>query len=139
MVSFPGDFFDSLLNNSCWILAKGAGSKDAYGQESQDFTAVATNVPCAIAGDSPGRPKEFKSEKEASLNYRRVFMRVPTLSPPGKVTPHHWLAFNVTANPSGNVKIGGTQYSADLYNIFEQINPFGAGHHLELIVEQVIG
>ena len=139
MVSFTGDFFDSLLNNSCWILAKGAGANDAYGQESQDYTAVGTNVPCAIAADSPGRPKEFKSEKESSFNYRRVFMRVPTLSPPQSVTPHHWLAFNVTVNASGNVKIGGTQYSAELYNIFETINPFGASHHLELIVEKVIG
>jgi len=140
MNAFVGDFFDSLMTQTCWVLKKGAGAKDGYGQESQDFTSLIKNQPCFLSTDAPGHEHEFKSEKEASLHYHRVYMRVPTLSDGSELNPHHWLAFGVTVNPSGNVKIDGIQYSATLYNVY--VDPLDEGnmhHHTEVIVQQVIG
>lgn len=110
------DPFDALLISTCTILAKGNGSPDSDNHESQAFSTVASNIPCRVSTAALGRPKEYKTEKQASENYRTIFMR-----PYAGLTPHHWL-----------------QIDGVLYNIFEIKNPSGLNHHFEIIAQVLI-
>jgi hypothetical protein len=116
------DPFDALLNATCYVIQLADGTADAYGEPVETHTVLASNVPCAVSADAPGRAKEFQSEKQPALNYRRVFMRSPVLSSGESLNENHYLRID-----------GG------YCNIIEVINPGRRNHHLEVIIENFIG
>ena len=118
---FGFDPFDSLLNAVCDIL-ENQSTQDSYGhrpEQVQNFTVIAT-VACRVSTDAPGRPHEYLVEKESSVDFARVFMRVPTLPGGVNLDTHHWL------------RIG-----SDFFNIFNILDPGLLGHHLEVVCKIV--
>lgn len=118
---FGVDPFDSLMNKTATILENQSASDD-YGKKPaqvQDFTVIGT-IPCFVSTDAPGRPHEYVVEKESSVDFSRVFMRVPVLPGGVDLSTHHWL------------KIG-----EDFYNVFNILNPGLLDHHLEVVCKIV--
>lgn len=121
------DRFDSLLIHSCTVLSNDSDPEDTYGQESRpvkNWDIVTSGVKCRLSTDSIGRPHEFKTDIKVSVNYRRIFMRPPTLSNGQQLNTHHALLLN----------------GATYYNIFEVMPLYDATalHHLEVIVEEIV-
>jgi hypothetical protein len=118
---FLPDPFDSLLNADCFIL-ENQGGVDSYGQKSDQVRTFATIavIRCYVSTDAPGRPHEFKTDTRQSLDYARVFMRVPSLPDDEPLTTHHWLKID-----------------DDYYDIFNILNPGMLNHHLEVICELI--
>jgi head-tail adaptor len=116
------DVFDSLMNSTCTILQKGTGASEGYNQPSQQLTPVSglANIPCRLSISRGG--KEYKSDKEFSINHFRVFLRPQTQA----ITAHHWLQLT---DQNGNT------YAL---NILSVNDPSGMGHHLELECEQYL-
>lgn len=117
--------FDSLLIQICSILSDDSTTLNAYNQkplQPKDWDVVAVNIPCRLSTDSIGHPREFRDDVNYSLNYRRVFMRQPTLSNGKLLNPHH------------AILIDGIYF-----NIIEVLllrNSIEL-HHIEVIVEEV--
>lgn len=102
----------SRLNKTCSILDAGDGDAPFT------FTVLVSNWPCAVAADVVRHGTETQAITQEAKNYRRVFMRVPSVP----VNQRNWLL------------IDGTHY-----NIIDVINPGGRDHHLEVIIENVVG
>lgn len=138
---FGFDPFDSLMISVCSVLTNQASASDSYGQKTlrpQDFSVLATNVPCRVSDHALGRPHESKVDKKMSDAYSTMFMRPPQLSDGSKLNPHHWILLTGSIDPfSGTITplADGEQIR---FNIFDVLNPSRLDHHYELIVQRVI-
>lgn len=112
------------MNDTLTILKKGVGVRDTYRQESQEFTPVATGIPCLEDPDGLGRPREFKSEKQSAESYRVIYMR-----PYAGLTVHHWLQLASDGVRRNIVEIKP-------YRDFGSDDPT-ALHHYEVLVQIV--
>lgn len=120
--------FDALMNATCNVYEKGAGSTNNYGQPDQLLTKVLTAWPCRQSITKSG--KEYMSGKEYAVNTFEVFMRPPTEDDNGDpftLTTHHWLIVTV---PSTGVELK--------LNIQAVDDPSGMGHHLQVRGLQII-
>ena len=113
------DPFDLLLNNVATIMTRSTAGGDGYGQNSPNFTPVATNVPCRVDTDLVPKDKEFLAKSKEAIAYKVVLMR-PWFDGSGNPLTHdHW--FQIT--------VGG---NTNMYDIYQIHDPGGIGHHLEV-------
>lgn len=132
MSAFSKDPFDLLMNSTCNIYKKGAGSIDAYGQPDQALTKVLTNWPCrlSVEGMGGGRGNKYMKGKEYALRFLILFMRPPTKDDslnPFTLTEHYWA---IVTTPGS-----GTQLKLNIHSVED---PSGLGHHLEVKGETTI-
>ena len=125
------DPFDTLLNATCNIYEKGAGSANAYGQQDQTLTKVLTNWPCRLSlmGMS-GQGNKYMKGKEYAHRMYLLFMRPPTKDDnnnPFTLTEHYWA---IVSTPGD-----GPELKLNIEGVYD---PSGMGHHLQVKAEMVI-
>jgi len=124
------DVFDTLMISSTAILEKktyGSGSDDGYGQPPQDFITKIAAWPCRVSTKRGG--VEYKQGKEFAKNTFTVFMRPPTTADDSSsftLNTHHWL------------RVTDERGNQQLFNVLGVNDPSFLGHHLEVMVEQVL-
>ena len=135
------DPFDSLMVSVCSVLTNQSMASDSYGQKTlrpQDFTALATNVPCRVSDKALGRPHELKAGAKYSTNFKTIFMRPPQLSDGSPLNPHHWLLLTGSIDPFTGEITPFNPGEEIYFDVFEVQNPSRLNHHFEIICEQVI-
>lgn len=118
------DPFDQLLNATAQVLRKTDQTSDGRGVQVQDMAVIQEGVPCRVSTQAKGRPKEDKVGKKAAYEYRTIYMR-PYAGAGAPLTRHDWLR---TTDELGFV------HTYDINNISD---PSGAGHHFEILVEEI--
>jgi len=128
------DVFDDMMNGACDVLKKydyGTGHDDAFGQPDQTFITIISSWPCRVSTMKGGQ--DYKAIKEYAKNSFRVFMRPITITDSGvpvELSTHNWL--KVT-------KVNGVTLALPkFFNIIGVNDPSLLGHHLEVLVEEVI-
>lgn len=124
------DPIDSMLLQTAAILEKKDYSQpgaDAYGQPDQSFITVIASWPCRVSTKKGG--VEYKQGKEFAKNTFTVFMRPPTTADDHTsfvLNTHHWL------------RVTDERGNQQLFNVLGVNDPSFLGHHLEVLVEQVL-
>lgn len=117
--------FDELMISQATILRKTNKTSNKMGVANQEMSPIATNVPCRVSTKSKGRPREEKAGKKYAFNYRTVYMR-PYTGTGFPLTQHDWVQV---------VDLQGVTHN---YDIIEVVDPSNAGHHFELICEEIL-
>jgi hypothetical protein len=125
------DAFDSLMNNTCSVLGRTAGTQDAAGLTPRTTAVLESGVPCRVSrltGD------ELKGVKEISIRDSKIYMRPWAIS--GSTVSHP----TSLADAAGKIELNtdmSIQVGSKVFNIKNVANPSLAYHHFEILVEEV--
>lgn len=112
------DPFDSLLISVASILRKTDATPNDDGHQVQTLTPLATGIKCYVSTRVPG--KQLNGELNTGVQLRTIFMR-PYTGAGAPLKIHDWI-----------------QVGSHTYDVLDPVDPGLLGHHLEVLVKEIV-